>query len=468
MRLDLTEGNPFKQIFMFSLPIIIGNIFQQLYSMADTIIVGHTVSSDAMSGVGCTNSISFLVLGLVWGLTSGFAVRTSQFFGAKDENGMRKSIAASFELCIAMTIILTAIAVPLSGPLLRAMKTPEQYYDYAYYYLIVIFFGIGATILYNIAANTLRAVGDSRTPLFCLIFSAVLNVGLDFLCIVGFKMSYTGAGVATIASQFISGAVCVVYMFKAYPKLRPKKSDWSFNPVMLKGHIAVGLPMALQYSITAIGCVFQQTALNGLNAAMPGVVTGYTAATKIDNIAMQTFNGIGTACATYAGQNYGAKKFGRIKDGVFAAMVLIIIFWFVGMGFDLGLGRQLTKLFLNGSSGEAAIYMDAMIDYSMEFLFYQCILYVPLGIVFVYRNTLQGIGKSAITTIAGVTELAGRSVTAFILVKYIGYVGVCLSNPIAWMAADIFLLTTYYVTMHKYGGERTYTPASFIKGLFKK
>lgn len=457
MRLDLTEGSPFKLIFKFSLPILIGNIFQQLYNMADTIIVGHTISSDAMSGVGCTASISFLILGLVWGLTSGFAVRTSQFFGAKDERGIRRSIAVSFELCILMTIVLTAVAVPLTGPLLRAMKTPDNYFDYAYYYLVTIFFGIGATILYNIAANTLRSVGDSKTPLYCLVFSAVLNVILDFVCIVGLKMTYIGAGFATVISQLLSGIICVAYMFKAYPSLRLKKSDWSFDWNMTAGHISVGLPMALQYSITAVGCIFQQTALNGLNTALPGVVTGYTAATKIDNISIQTFNSLGTACATYAGQNYGAQKFGRIKDGVFAAMIFAVISWGIALVFCLGLGVPLTRMFLNGSTGEAASYYSDMINYSMEYLFYQSIFYLCLAVVFIYRNTLQGIGKSAVTTIAGVTELAGRSVTAFILVRYIGYAGVCLSNPIAWIAADIFLLATYYITMKKYGGERSYS-----------
>lgn len=464
MRLDLTEGSPFKLIFKFSLPILIGNIFQQLYNMADTIIVGHTVSSDAMSGVGCTSSISFLILGLVWGLTSGFGVRTSQFFGAKDEGGIRRSIAVSFELCIAMTIILTAISVPLTGPLLRAMKTPENYYPYAYWYLITIFLGIGATILYNMAANILRAVGDSRTPLFCLVFAAVLNVILDFVCIVGFKMTHTGAGFATVVSQFISGAVCIAYMFKAYPSLRLKKDDWKFNASMIKGHISVGLPMALQFSITAIGCIFQQTALNGLNDALPGVVTGYTAAVKIDNITFQLFLSIGTACATYAGQNYGARKFGRIRDGVFAAMVFSFVCWIISMVFCLGLGTPITKLFLDGSSGDAAMYYNDMIGYSMEYLFYQCILYIFVAVVLVFRNTLQGIGKSAVTTIAGVMELVGRAGASFVLVKHIGYVGVCLSNPLAWIAADIFLLITYYITMKKYGGERTYT----LKGLLKR
>ena len=186
-------------------------------------------------------------------------------------------------------------------------------------------------------------------------------------------------------------------------------------------------------------------------------VTGYTAATKIDNIANQTFNSLGTACATYAGQNYGAKKFDRIKDGVFASMVYCIISWGLGLAFCLGLGVPMTGLFLNGASGEAAAYYSEMINYSMEFLIYQSIFYPCLGIIFIYRNTLQGIGKSAVTTIAGVTELAGRSVTAFILVKYIGYVGVCLSNPIAWVAADIFLLATYYITMRKYKEKGEYS-----------
>ena len=442
-------------MLLFSLPILVGNIFQQLYNMADTIIVGNTVSSDAMSGVGCTGAVSFLVLGLVWGLTAGFAVRTSQMYGAKDYSGMRKSVAVSLELCVAMTVLLTASAVPLTGPLLRMMNTPVQYFDYAYFYLITIFGGIGATILYNIAASTLRAVGDSRTPLIFLIFSAILNVGLDFVCIVFLRMSYTGAGVATIASQFISGAASLLYMFKAYPELKPRKADWIPDFKMIQGHISLGLPMALQVSITAIGCIFQQSALNSLNDSMPGVVTAYTAATKIDNIASQTFVALGTALATYAGQNYGAKEYGRIKDGVFAGMVYSVVSWFLGMAFCIGLSKPLTAMFLNKDIGEAALYYDDMLAYSKEFLVYQSVFYLALGIIFVYRNALQGIGRSALTMIAGVTELAGRSVTAFIFVKYIGYTGVCLSNPVAWVAADLFLLAAYYGIMRKLGGKRT-------------
>ncbi len=307
----------------------------------------------------------------------------------------------------------------------------------------------------------------TATPLFCLVFSAILNVALDFVFIVGLKMTYLGAGVATVVSQFISGAACIIYMFKAYPSLRLKKSDWSLNSIMIMGHISVGLPMALQYSITALGCVFQQAALNGLSSTLPGVVTSYTAATKIDNLSMQTMNSLGTASATYAGQNYGANKFDRIKEGVTAAMILALISWGISIAFCMGLGAPITKLFLNGSTGEAELYFNDMVNYSMKFLYYQVTFYLFLGIVFIYRNTLQGIGKSGITTFAGVTELLARLLTSFILVKQIGYVGVCLSNPIAWIAADIFLLITYYMTMRKYAGTQPHT-LSLLKYLKQK
>lgn len=464
MARDLTRGNPFKLMLAFSLPIFIGNVFQQLYNMADTLIVGRTVSSDAMSGVGCTGAVSFLVLGLVWGLTTGFAVRTSQLYGAKDYDGMRKSVAVSLELCVVMTILLTALAVPMTNPLLRMMKTPEIYFEYAYFYLLTIFAGIGATILYNIAASTLRAVGDSRTPLIFLIISAVLNVGLDFVCIVFLKMSYTGAGVATVVSQLISGAASLIYMFHAYPELKPRKKDWIPDFPMIRGHISIGLPMALQFSITAIGCIFQQSALNSLHSSMPGVVTAYTAASKIDNIACQPLNALGTAMATYAGQNYGAKEYGRIKDGVFAGMVYSVISWFAGMAFCIGLAKPLTAMFINKEAGEAALFYTDMLKYSKEFLVYQSVFYIGLGIIFIYRNALQGIGRSALTMVAGVTELAGRSLTAFIFVKYIGYTGVCLSNPVAWVAADIFLMAAYYAVMRKYAGQRAYS----LKTLFHR
>ncbi len=305
---DLTKGNPYKLIVLFALPVFLGCVFQQLYSMADTVIVGNTVNAAAFTGVGLTGPISFLILGFVNGLTAGFGVRIAQRFGAGDEDGVRRAVAISFLLCIGMTVLVTALAVPLTAPLLRLIKTPEEYFEYARSYLVIIFCGIGATVFYNMTAGILRAIGDSRSPLYFLVAAAVLNVGLDFAFIVGLKMHYHGAALATVISQLLSGAACLAFMLIRYPMLRLKKSDWKWDGKIVGGHIAVGLPMALQFSITAIGCIFQQTALNGLPESSLGAATAYVAASRIDNLANQTFNALGTAMATYAGQNSGAGR----------------------------------------------------------------------------------------------------------------------------------------------------------------
>lgn len=451
---DLTKGNPFKLILLFALPVFCGNVFQQLYNMVDTIIVGNTVSAAALTGVGLTGPISFLILGFVNGLTAGFSVRVSQRFGAGDMDGVRRSVAMSFLLCILLTGILTAIAVPLTALLLRLMNTPSEYFDYAYYYLFTLFCGMGATVFYNILAGVLRAIGDSKTPLFFLILAAALNIALDFAFIVGFKMHYCGAALATVTSQLLSGCACLIYMLKRYPLLRLKKKDFAWSWSLAGGHIAIGLPMALQFSITAIGCIVQQTALNGLNGSYPGAVTAYTAASKIDGIATQTFVAIGTSVANYVGQNYGAGRYDRIRKGVHICMLYTVIGAVIGLAFCVGLCRPMMGLFLNPETDETvALWYDDIIAYGQKYLLFQSGSYLLLGAIFVYRNALQGIGKSTITMFAGVTEVIGRVVTAFVFVKLWGFTGVCLSNPMAWLAADIFLLITYYLVMRKRGGQ---------------
>lgn len=455
MTKDLTKGKPFWLILSFTLPVLIGNIFQQLYNMADTFIVGHTVSSDAMAGVGSTGSVSFLILGFASGLTSGFAVRTSQRFGAGDGEGVRRSVAASMELSVLLALLLMAVAMPLTGPLLRLMQTPDKYFGYAYWYLFVCFGGIGAIVLYNIAAATLRAVGDTRTPLVILVASALLNVGLDLLFIVVFGMRYTGAAAATVLSQFLAGGGGLVYMFRAYPALRPRRADWGSSVRLWGGHVALGLPMALQFSITAIGSIVQQSALNSLDASMPGVVASYAAASKISNIAAAPFDSLGVTFATYAGQNYGAKEFDRIRDGVLAGVCGCAIFWAVGLAFSAALGGPLMRLFLEDSGGDAALYYAEMIEYGKKYLLCQSVFFGPLGLIHVYRNTLQGIGRSALTMLAGVTELAGRVLASFLFVELFSFTGICLSNPTAWLAADAFLLIAYRLVMRRYPCKET-------------
>ena len=434
---DLTKGNPFKLILFFAFPVFVGCVFQQLYNMADTIIVGNTVGAAAFTGVGLTGAVNFLVLGFVNGLTAGFSVKVAQAFGANDEEKMRRAVGMSYLLCIVVAAAATAIAAPLTAPLLRLMQTPAAYYDYAYWYLLVLFCGN-------------RAVGDSRTPLVFLVLAAILNVGLDFFFIVGFRWHYCGAAIATVLSQLISGAACLVYALCRYPALRPRRSDFRWDTRLAMGHFAVGLPMALQFSITAIGCIVQQTALNGLDASYPGAVTAYTAASKIDNIANQAFAALGTAFATYAAQNYGAGEYGRIRRGVFVGMVYVLASAVIGFAFAVGLCEPLMKLFLNTDlSADVADNYDAIIGYGRQYLLWQCAFYPFLGAIFVFRNTLQGIGKSAVTTFAGVTELAGRILASLVFVRIWGFAGICSSNPVAWVAAVMFLVTTYIVVMRR-------------------
>ncbi len=446
---DLTKGNPFKLILLFALPVFFGCIFQQLYNMVDTIIVGHTVGADALTGVGLTGAITFLVLGFVNGLTTGFGVKIAQHFGAGERDKMRRAIAMSLCLSVLLTLVLTAAVVPSTTPLLRLMDTPEQYFDYAKYYLLVIFGGIGSSVIYNLGANILRAVGDSRTPLFFLIAAAVLNVGLDFAFILGGRMFYCGAALATVLSQLLSGAACFVYMFLRYPDLRLSRSDFKWDFRLAGGLLGIGLPMALQFSITAIGSIIQQTALNGLNDANPGVVTGYVAASKIDVFASQTFVAIGAAMATYVGQNTGAGEYGRVKRGIFVGMVYSIASAVLGFAFCVGLCDPLMHLFLKTESSETVgLYYSEIMRYGLRFLLVQSGCYPLLGVIYVFRNSLQGMGKSGVTTFAGVTEVAGRALTAFVFVRLWGYTGFCFSNATAWLFADIFLVATFLVCNH--------------------
>ncbi len=448
---DLTKGNPFKLILLFALPVFAGSVLQQFYNMVDTVIVGNTVGVAALTGVGLTGSVSFFVLGFVSGLTAGFGVRVAQRFGAGDEGGVRRSIAMSYTLCIVISVLLTAVAVPLTGPLLRLMNTPAEYYDYAYWYLFVIFCGLAATVFYNITAGILRALGDSRTPLIFLVVAAAVNIALDYAFIVGLDLHYTGAALATILSQLVSGIGCFLYLTLRYRVLRVRREDFAWDWALARGHMAMGLPMALQFSITAIGCIVQQSALNGLEAAHPGVATAYAASSKIDNLVNQTLPALGTAMANYAGQNSGAGRYDRVRKGVNVGMLYVLISSALGIALCMGLYSPLMNLFISadGNSG-AALDLTLVMEYGRKYLLFQSGCYVLLGAVHIYRNALQGIGKSAVTMLAGVTELAGRVLTAFVFVKMWGFTGACISNPVAWLAADIFLVITYYVVMRKY------------------
>lgn len=434
---DMTTGNPVKLILLFSIPLFIGNVFQQFYSMVDTIIVGRFVGVDALAAVGSTGSMSFLINGFVIGLTSGFAVLVSQKFGAKDEDGLRKAAASAIILSIIAAIIVTIVSVVFAKPLLHIMNTPDNIINDANAYISVIYGGTIATVAYNMLASLLRALGDSKTPLYFLIIASILNVILDVIFIVNFNMGVSGAAYATIISQGVSSILCLIYTYKKHKILRLKKEDFKVKKRVYIKHLKIGVPMALQFSITALGIMTVQGALNVFGST---VIASYTAASKVLQIVMQPAITFGVTMATYCGQNLGAKNYARIKEGVKKCTQISI-----GTSIIAGLilvfgGKYFVGLFISNPDASILAYAQECLNYSAAF-------FIPLGLIFIYRNALQGMGESFVPMMAGAYELIARAVVAFTLPKFMGYTGICLADPIAWLAASIPLGIYYYKKM---------------------
>ena len=431
---DMTTGNPVKLILLFPIPLLIGNIFQQFYSMVDTIIVGRFVGVEALAAVGTTSSMVFLVNGFVMGLTSGFAVLISQKYGAKDEAGVKKAVASSITLSIIATIIVTFISVISAKPLLALMNTPSNIMKDASTYIIILYAGNVAIIFYNMMAAILRALGDSKTPLYFLIVSSVLNIILDLVLIINFKMGVAGAAYATVISQGVSALLCVIYTYKKYKILRLKKEDFKVKKKYYRKHLKVGIPMALQFSITAIGIMTVQSAINIFGST---VIASYAAASKVLQLVMQPATTLGVTMATYCGQNIGAKKYDRIKLGVKKCVQISIITSLISAMVLIFLGKYFVMIFVSNPDAE-------ILSYAQQVLNISAIFFIPLGLIFVYRNALQGIGDSFIPMMAGVYELVARAVVAFTLPKVLEFMGICLADPVAWFAAVIPLAYTYY------------------------
>lgn len=439
MTKDLTKGNPTKLILLFTLPLLLGNLFQQFYSMADTVIVGRTIGVNALAAVGATGSIMFLILGFAQGLTSGFSIVTAQRFGAEDYEGVRRSVTTSVMLSAVITVILTALSMSLAMSVLKIMNTPSEIIEDSYRYIIVIYGGIGACVLFNLLSNIIRALGDSKTPLVFLIIACILNIALDFIFILSFSMGVAGAAWATIIAQLLSGILCILYMIKKLPILRFHKNDWKPDCHWIVRHLKVGLPMAFQMSIIAIGTMILQTALNALGAT---AVAAFTAAQKIDTVATQPLMSFGVTMSTYAAQNYGAGNISRIRQGVRQCSILsVVVSLLSGAGIILA-STTFVKLFVGGDQPE-------VIRLAKIYLIFNCSMYFMLSLLFIYRYTLQGLGKSLIPTVAGIMELIMRTIAAVFLAQSIGFAGVSMASPIAWIGALIPLAFAYFYTIKK-------------------
>lgn len=449
MTKEMTSGKPYKLILSFALPMIFGNVFQQLYNMVDTIIVGKYVGVDALAAVGSTGAINFLVIGFALGICSGFSIPVAQSFGAGNHSQMRQYVANSIYLSAAAAVILTVTTMLLTGPILRITNTPEEIYDDAYRYIIVIFAGISATIFYNMLAGILRALGDSKTPLVFLGISSVLNIILDLTFIIVFKMGVFGASFATVISQGISALLCLFYTIKNYDILKFDSFELKPDMEKMKKLIAIGVPMALQFSITAIGSIILQSAVNTLGKT---AVASMTAAIKIQTVAMGPMESMGITMATYCGQNRGARKYSRITAGIGQSIGMIMVYCVVACAAVSFFGGALTTLFIDKKTTDPE-NIQKIIDLSVYYLRMNGIFYPFLGVLFIIRNSLQGLGYSMLPMLAGVSELAARSLVAILFVSSIGYSAVCLASPVAWVFADIVLLITYAVKIKELKSE---------------
>lgn len=431
---DLTVGKPLFQILRFALPLVLGTLFQQLYSFADTVIVGRCLGTDALGAVGTTYSLNFLILGFVQGACVGFGIPVAETFGAKDQGGLRKYLFNGALLCVVLSVVFTLFTTLMAGPLLQLIHTPEELYADAVLYIRIIFLGIPATVLYNYASSVLRAMGDSQHPFYFLLAASVLNIGLDYLLIVSMGMGVDGAAIATVLSQLLSGGLCAFWFFTR----TAKQEELTFrgqSSLLSAGHCKrlayIGFPMGFEYSVSAIGAVIMQDAINLLGST---AVAAQTAGEKIRQMFTLPMESVGMAMATYVGQNHGAHRTDRIQQGIkdgctiqltYCVAAWVVIFFVKPYAVGLVLG-----------DADPAVTAGAI-----QYLAIMSMLFCFHGLLMIFRNTLQGLGYSVQAIISGVGELIGRSLGGLLAVKTgLGYVGICLSNPFAWGLAMLYCM----------------------------
>lgn len=430
----MTSGSTMKLILGFAVPLLMGMLFQQVYSLVDTIIVGRFLGVSALAAVGATGSINFLIVGFCQGICNGFALPVAQRFGAKDYDGLRKYVGNSAVLAIIFGGAITLITVIACRPILELMQTPSDIIDLSYNYIVVIFAGIPAIMLYNILSAYLRSLGDSVTPVIFLVISAGLNIGLDLLFIVTFKWGVFGAAFATVLSQAVSGILCLILIIKKFDILHLKRDDWKLDWDYTRYLLIMGLPMGLQYSITAIGSVILQSSVNTLGS---NAVASMTAGSRISMFVVCPFDALGSTMATFGGQNVGAGRLDRLGRGlrsavtlgaIYSALILVVLIFF---------GRDLILLFVNAS--EVTVIAQAK-----QFLVTNAAFYLMLALVNIVRFLIQGMGFSGFAVFAGVFEMVARALVGLVFVPIFGFIAACFASPLAWIFADCFLIPAFF------------------------
>lgn len=443
---DLTKGEPLKLILLFSVPLLIGNIFQQLYNIADIVIVGRTLGVDCLAAVGAVAPLFFLIMFAVVGLNNGFAVITGQKFGAKDFAGVRRSVAISTILSTIFTIIFTILCTVFMKPILFIMNVPQNIIHNAYWYIQICVWGLVTVNFYNLLASIVRALGDSKTPLYFLILASILNVFLALLFILKFGWGVPGSAIAVVLSQGFSALLCVFYIKLKFPILHMHKSDWKFNLLhnkedikFAKEHLAVGIPMVIQFTVIGLGVLIIQSVCNSFGA---NVIAAFTAALRIEQIATMPMISFGIALAAFVAQNFGAEKISRIRQGVIRSSIINIILSLVMAFIMHNFGSSIVQLFIGNQSRQ-------VVKIAHDYLWISSIFYFFLGQIFIFRNALQGMGRPLIPLTSSFAELMIRSYAAvYLAVKY-SYFGIFYAGPIAWITASIILTIGYFINIKK-------------------
>lgn len=434
MEKDMTKGSPMRLILGFAVPLLFGLVFQQFYSMVDAVIVGHYLGVDSLAAVGATGSVNFLIIGFCMGVCNGFAIPIAQEFGAKHEGELKRFVANSVWLSIVFAVVITITVSLLCRPILQLMRTPVNIINGSYDYIIIIFLGIPVVFLYNMTAAILRSLGDSKTPVVFLVLAAVMNIFLDVFCIVILPMGVAGAAVATVVSQAVAGLACLIYMRKKFTILKLSREECRWNRNYVSRLCNMGIPMGLQYSITAIGSVILQSAVNGIDS---NAVAAVTAGSKVSMLLVCPFDALGSTMATYGGQNVGAGDLDRVDRGLKDCTKLGFLYSLIALGAVFLFGKQLLLLFLDAEE-------EQIIANAYYFMRISALFYFPLALVNIVRFLIQGMGFSKLAVFAGAFEMLARGLAGFLLVPVFGFVAVCLASPLAWIFADAFLIPAFF------------------------
>ena len=432
---DFTSGSPLKHIIRFAFPLFIGMIFQQLYSIIDAAVVGQRIGVQALAGVGSTGAISFAIIGFCTGMSGGFSIPVAQKYGAKDEKELRRYVANNLWLCAIFAVIITIPVCLFCDDILRLMHTPRDIMIYSRTYIFIIFLGIPFTLFYNALAGVLRAVGDSKTPVMCLMVSAAINTILDLLFIIKLHMGVEGPAIATIISQALSASLCLVQIRSRYKILKFDKGEASVSLRHMGTLAGLGVPMGLQTSVTGIGIMTLQGAINNLGTK---VVAGVTAGLQINNFLQASVDSVAQTMAPYAGQNLGAGKPERIKQGVKTAILCGLLLSLAMFVLAFAFARKAVVLFMDQPDTE-------VIEYAYRVIISMVGCYVFLILLNILRFALQGMGHTTIAILSGLMEVFGRVIAAVYFIPQFGFLGVQFAHPLAWAFGDLLLIPAFII-----------------------